>query len=606
LAAVLNGFLANRSIRFKLLFYFVFILALSLLATSLLSTRLYRSSIEEETNAHTVQTIWQVKSHIQVYLKETENIIQYLSVNDTVLDFLRIPDPNPADLLTMQTDIEKVEGVYMNGHAEISGIAVVGVSDRYALRGLERITRDPLMQESWYSAAVNDPEQLLLISHPIGRNIRAEQNLSADQVLSFVKAVKDPVSSRVIGVVLIDMKLDIIQSVVKSAPLGKSGFIYIMDRQGGIVYSPVNPIVYRISGSWLKSQEDNVITDINNESYKIIKDVFPDNGWQIVGIFPLRESLQVVTQVQTYTAVIASATLLFAFLASLYFTNSIVKPIGKLRSLMKKVEEGELVLRYQGRTNDEVGQLGNSFNNMVEELNNLIQLVYREQKEKREAELKILQAQIKPHFLYNTLDTIQWMAQDRNADDIVELINALTQLFRIGLSKGHEIIPLQEEIMHAESYLVIQMARYENKLSFQTEVPEALMRYSVLKIILQPLVENAIYHGIKPKPGSGMIRITGEIDDGKLKLVVEDDGVGIPPDKLERINGYLTHEERGGDERGYGLYNVNERIRLTHGADYGVAVESELGRGTRIIVRLPLINRREEDGSHVEVIDRGR
>jgi two-component system sensor histidine kinase YesM len=602
--ALQNGSFRNRSIRFKLLFYFVFILAFSLLSMSLLGSRLYKNSIEEETNAHTIQMIRLVKDHIQVYLRESDNVIHYLSENQTVLDYLRSPGATDAALTELKAPIEQIEGVYMDRHPEIAGIVVVGENELYAMKGLERITRDPLTAESWYRSAAERPDELQLISHPIGRNIRAEQNLSAEQILTFARAVKDPVSSRVLGVILIDMKLDVVQSVVKSASLGKSGFVFIMDQQGGIVYSPVNPIVYRISGDWLRAQKDNVITEIGNLRYKIIHDDFPDSGWQIVGVFPLHESLQVVTEVQTYTIIIALATLIVAFLASLYFTNSIVRPISKLRSLMKKVEEGELLLRYQGKTNDEIGQLGNSFNNMVEEIDNLIQMVYREQKEKREAELKILQAQIKPHFLYNTLDTIQWMAQDRKADDIVEIVYALTQLFRIGLSKGHEVISLGEEIQHVESYLVIQMARYEEKLSYHIDVPDRLRGCSVLKIILQPLVENAIYHGIKMKTGNGKILIEGRLEDKILVLSVADDGIGIPPDRLSRLNLDLNSQADSDQARGYGLYNVHERIRLTYGPSYGITVESHPGEGTRVIVRLPAIDSREGDGQLVEITDR--
>lgn len=603
--ALRNGSFRNRSIRYKLLFYFVFILAFSLLSMSLLGSRLYQNSIEEETNAHTIQMIRQVKDHIQVYLRESDNVIHYLSKDESVQGFLRSPGSDPAELRTLQTAIERIEGVYMERHAEISGIVVAGANERFAMKGLERITRDPLTAESWYRDAVGRPDELQLISHPIGRNIRAEQNVSADQILSFTRAVKDPATSETLGVILVDMKLDVVQSVVKSASLGKSGFIFIMDHQGGIVYSPVNPIVYRISGDWLKEQGDNAIATIDNVRYKIIHDTFPDSGWMIAGVFPLHEALAVVTEVQTYTIIIALATLAVALLASLYFTNSIVRPISKLRSLMKKVEEGELLLRYQGKTNDEIGQLGNSFNNMVEEIDNLIRLVYREQKEKREAELKTLQAQIKPHFLYNTLDTIQWMAQDRQADDIVEIVYALTQLFRIGLSKGQEVISLREELQHVESYLVIQMARYEEKLRYRIDVPDVWRGYSVPKIILQPLVENAIYHGIKTKQGNGTIVIEGHAEDGKLVLEVADDGVGIPPDKLAAMNGYLNNPNDSEHARGFGLYNVNERIRLSYGPAYGIDIESLPGEGTRIRVRLPLIHSREEDGRHVETDDRG-
>ncbi|OME90289.1 cache domain-containing sensor histidine kinase [Paenibacillus lautus] len=584
------GFIANRSIRFKLLLYFITIVSLSILTLGFLGSYLYKKSIEEEMNSHTIQMMNQVKNHIEVYLKEMDNIVDYLAGEEAVIEFMRAGEQDRATLAETGAEVQRREAVFERQRPEIAGILIVNRNNASASNTMERIQRDPLTEENWYQAAVSNLDTLHLFSHPIGRNIRVKQNISADQVLTAVKAVKDPVTDEIIGVVMIDMKLDFIRSIVESVSLGKSGFIFIMDEKNGVVYSPVNRIVYRISGEWLDGTTGSLVKPIFGRNYQMIYNTFPDIGWRIVGVIPLSESLKVVSDLQTVTVIIAMVTLFFAFIASWFFTNSIVRPVGKLRSLMRKVEEGELNLRFPGRTNDEIGQLGNSFNKMVEEIENLINMVYMEQKEKREAELKALQAQIKPHFLYNTLDTIQWMAQDRDAQDIVELIVALTNLFRIGLSKGNEIIPLTDELQHVESYLVIQMARYEDKLDYEILISDEIKRYRVLKIILQPLVENAIYHGIKTKSGRGKIVIRGFKDDNGLRLIVEDDGVGLPEDKLIQLREDMRFTRQTGRERGYGLFNVNERIKLSHGPEYGISINSVPGQGTVVEVRLPLVN----------------
>lgn len=584
------GFIANRSIRFKLLLYFIFIISLSILTLGFLGSYLYKKSIEEEMNSHTIQMMNQVKNHIEVYLKEMDNIVDYLAGEEAVIEFMRAGEQDRAKLAETGAEVQRREAIFERQRPEIAGILTVNRNNASASNTMERIQRDPLTEEHWYQAAVGNPDILHLFSHPIGRNIKLMQNISADQVLSVVKAVKDPVTDEIIGVVMIDMKLDFIRSIVESVSLGKSGFIFIMDEMNGVVYSPVNRIVYRITGEWLSGTTGSLVKPIFGRNYQIIYNTFPDIGWRIVGVIPLSESLKVVSDLQTVTVIIAMVTLFFAFIASWFFTNSIVRPVGKLRSLMRKVEEGELNLRFPGRTNDEIGQLGNSFNKMVEEIENLINMVYMEQKEKREAELKALQAQIKPHFLYNTLDTIQWMAQDHDAQDIVELVVALTNLFRIGLSKGNEIIPLTEELQHVESYLVIQMARYEDKLDYEILVSDEIKRYRVLKIILQPLVENAIYHGIKTKSGTGKIVIHGFKDGNGLRLIVEDDGVGLPEDKLIQLREDMRFTRQTGREQGYGLFNVNERIKLSHGPEYGISINSVPGQGTVVEVRLPLVN----------------
>lgn len=579
--------IANRSIRFKLLLNFVLIIVLSILTLSIVGSTMYKKSIEEETNAYTVQMMNQVKNNIQVYLKEMDNIMFYLSKEQSLIDFL-VADSSHSNALKEQ--VKHTMALFETRHLEISGILAASENNDFVSNKIRRITRDSLTMEKWYEQALKSPDVIRLISHPIGRNIKVEQNLSSDQVLSFVKAIKHPVTGEVLGVVLIDMKLDFIQQIIQSVSLGKSGFIYIVNEMGDVVYSPVNPIVYRIKAEWLNSLTDNLVRLIDNHQYQMLYTAFPDINWRIVGVFPLDESLKVVTDLQYYTILIAFVTLFLAFIASWYFTNSIVRPVGKLQSLMKKVEGGELNLRFRSKSKDEIGQLGSSFNNMVQEIENLINQVYREQREKREAELKILQAQIKPHFLYNTLDTIQWMAQDRDASDIVEIVGALTTLFRISLNKGNEIIKLEEEIQHIESYLFIQMARYEDKLSYEINIPKELLQINVLKIILQPLIENAIYHGIKTKLGAGHIRVGATKEDNKLILYVEDDGMGIPPKRLSEINHYLQMDRHDGQERGYGLFNVNERIKLSYGSSYGLKVKSIQGEGTRIEIRLSLIN----------------
>lgn len=579
----------NRSIRFKLLLYFVIIILVSIVTLGAVGTTLYKRSMEETANEHTIQMMGQVKHNIVHYFSEMENILDYITHQREVVSFYRMNGLDEAAQARNRAEVQGVIAMYENNHPEIAGILLVNEADQFVSNKLEKIVRDPLTSEAWYRETVRHSDELRLISKPIGRNLKTEYNYSADQVLSFVKAVKDPETGSVLGVALLDLELSVIQRTIESVSLGKSGFVYITDQQGGIVYSPVNPAVYRIHPDWLESGYINMVKTIHNRSYQIMQNRFEDIHWKIVGVFPLDESQSVVVKLQLYTVVVVLITLLMAVMISWFFTNSIINPVRKLRSLMKRVEEGEMQLRFHIRSKDEIGQLGHSFNKMVQEIERLIQLVYTEQKEKREAELKVLQEQIKPHFLYNTLDTIQWMAQDRKADDIVEMVGALTNLFRIGLSKGKETIRLAEELKHVESYLIIQMARYEGKLSCRIEADDELMDCTVLKLILQPLVENAIYHGIKMKKGKGMIRIEAVKREERLVLSVADDGVGIDAGALARINDGLKHAGNPEFKSGYGLFNVNERIRLTYGAAYGIEVESEYGQGTRINVSLPLL-----------------
>lgn len=579
------------SIRFKLLIYFLLLILLPILTLGILGSMVYINSIEKTTNAHTIQMIEQVQKNVEIYIREMENTAYLISRYKETQDCFRIDGGTPSkQKAAVENAIKSRLSDLTAIHPEISGIMLVSKDDHYISNELYRVARDPLTDEYWYRMAVDDPDKTHLISKPTGRNIRTEENYSADDVVSIVKAIKDPYTGQINGAVLIDMKLEIIDKTIRDITLGKSGFLYIMDSDGNIVYTPVNPVVYRIKAEWLDNTPRNsTVKEVKGIRYQILYSDSDYTKWKTVGIFSLSESLQEVNDVVKYSIAIGGVTFLCTIIVAMFFTSSIVKPLNNLRVLMKMAEGGDLSVRFENQQNDEIGQLGNSFNNMIAEIHKLINMVYIEQKSKREAELKILRAQIRPHFLYNTLDTIQWLAQSHNADDIVQIVGALTNLFRIGLSKGKEMLKVYEELEHVCSYMIIQKARYEDKLEYEINCDEEVKNCSVLKLILQPLVENAIYHGIKEMRGPGRIIITARKANEKLLFTVSDNGSGIKPAKMAEIKEMLHGQTT--KNPGYGIFNVNEMIRLVFGNEYGLNIISKPGKGTTVEVWHPLIER---------------
>lgn len=585
-------FFQGSSIQSKLLLYFSTLILLPMVTLGLLGNIIYSRSIEYETNVHTVQMIDQVKKNIEFYITDMENIIYYISRDPVVMQFFEMENSDGKAGADIENEVHRVLKTYTEVHPEIAGILLVNENDLSISNEMYRIARDPLITETWYKKAIGSPENIQLISKPIGRNIANRFNYSADDVVSVVKAIRPVKGEKCSGIILIDLKLDIIKKVIEDITLGKNGFLYIADAQGGIVYAPVNKIVYRVKDEWLeKAPSNSIVKTIKDSKYQIIYKDSSYTGWKTVGVFSLNETLKEVTNIRYYSLVIAFLTLLLAAMAAIIFTGSIAKPLKKLRKLMKRAEEGDLDVHFESKYNDEIGQLGKSFNTMIYEIRKLINMVYSEQKSKREAELKTLQAQIKPHFLYNTLDTIQWMAQGHGANDIVEIVGALTNLFRIGLSKGKEMISVKEEFDHVKSYLIIMKARYEDKLEYEIDIEERILDLKVLKLILQPLVENAIYHGIKEKRGPGRINIKGMIRDNKLYFSVSDNGAGISPEKLKELEILLSGSKSGEANTGYGTFNVSERIRLSFGTDYGIRFDSSLGKGTTVEVWHPIVER---------------
>lgn len=287
-------------------------------------------------------------------------------------------------------------------------------------------------------------------------------------------------------------------------------------------------------------------------------------------------------------SIVALAVLTLMVIAfSVYLPKSFAKPITDLVDVTDRVSKGDFGARSINDSKDEVGVLSKSMNQMIEKINELLSQITKEQIRIREAELELLQSQINPHFLYNTLDTIIWLAEGGDQKRVVDMVKSLSAFFRTSLSRGHDIIPIREELLHAKSYLEIQQFRYQDILEYEIDVPEQFGEYTIPKITIQPLIENALYHGIKNKRGGGRIVIHGEQRGDDIVISVTDNGIGMTPERLAEVSVALT----GGthfDNAVYGLYNVNERIKLKFGDKYGITLHSVYNEGSTCDILLPM------------------
>ena len=267
---------------------------------------------------------------------------------------------------------------------------------------------------------------------------------------------------------------------------------------------------------------------------------------------------------------------------------SITRPFKELSQVTDEIAKGNLSVRANVNTGVEATALSNSMNTMIDKINELLEQVTTEQIRLRKAEFELLQAQINPHFLYNTLDAIIWLAEAGEQKRVVGMVRNLSDFFRTSLNQGKDINSIKEEMLHVKSYLEIQHVRYQDILSYDIEVPEALYIYSIPKITIQPLVENALYHGIKNKRGMGHISIRGEAGEKDFTITVTDDGIGIDETRLRQVQSGIQNKVLTGKDF-YGRYNVCERIRLNFGEEYGIFIESVYGEGTSVRVILPYV-----------------
>lgn len=300
---------------------------------------------------------------------------------------------------------------------------------------------------------------------------------------------------------------------------------------------------------------------------------------------------QLNSKVHTFTLFCgALLTLLLAMVAVLIvmLVTDIIRPIHALSRVTEQVAEGDFSARAIVETQDEVAVLADSVNSMTESLEGLVSKIKEDERKMRKADLRLLQEQINPHFLYNTLDTIVWLIEGNASDKAVQVVMSLSEFFRLVLSKGKEYITIQEEELHIRSYLEIQHVRYRDILDYEIRIDPGLYGYQILKLTLQPLVENSLYHGIKYKRAKGNILVTGKLCGKEVHLTVEDDGVGMEETELRKLRGEIKKPCKD-TEKGFGLANVNERIRMNYGAEYGMEIYSEKGRGTRVEIVIPAV-----------------
>jgi len=313
--------------------------------------------------------------------------------------------------------------------------------------------------------------------------------------------------------------------------------------------------------------------------------------YETTNLEELREGIRTDVNMAIRMSIIVFAAILTGtLLINRKIVLGITEPISKLCEVTTQAGEGNFVVRAEETGTDELTVLTKGFNQMVEQIGNLVEDIRKEQLNLRAMELKLLQAQINPHFLYNTLDAIIWLAEAGEKDQVVMMVTALSDFFRTTLSKGRDFITVEEEERHIDSYLKIQQFRYRDILAYEIDIPEELHQYQILKLTLQPLVENALYHGIKNKRGLGHILVTGKKCGDTLVFTVRDDGMGMDPERLAYVKKLINGEIQDKDmPNGFGLANVNQRLQLNYGPEYGLLMSSEYGEWTEISAIIPAV-----------------
>lgn len=588
----------SSSLRAKMLTMFVILTSIPLVTVGLISYQKSFNTLSAHSKASTILAADQLARDIDILIQDTTKLLE-LEKSQAVLQFLFAPTDSYEDAKEILRTFDLYRKTYK--YDDILNITMVSLYGRAISerKGVFALDWNPLRNPNLHYLT-QYPDDILILPPAKGSSLDRLDGFHYERtgVISIMATIKQRITGEVIGFILIDLNDHVIQAFTEHAKIGYTGYFYVVDADGEPVftpkaYTPEQALPAAELKTYLASGSSSVVHEQDGRQTLAIFAASPASGWRIVGLVPLEEIVEDALEIRRL--IIISVGLSILFIIGLYFfiTARLTRPIQILKNKMRQASSGYLEAKVHPTGTDEIAELGNSFNLMIEQIKMLLQQSIREQEQLQKAELRTLQAQINPHFLYNTLDSIVWMAEAGQKDQVIRLVQALSRFFRISLNKGRDWISLQEELEHVRNYLVIQQIRYRDILDYELQIDPAIHHYSILKMTLQPIVENALYHGIKNKRGRGLIRISGKETAMKtIEIVVEDNGCGLSPTRLQELQDSMndlqfTHEQMD-NETGFGLRNVQLRLRLYYGEPYGVNIHSEEGKGTKVTIRIPV------------------
>ena len=545
------------------------------------SMKFTNTSIFENSSEYTHTIIQQMNQNIDSYIDYMENIAYLISSNEDVQDYLfdeKIDNEGRYRILNQLQTI-------LDSRSDIRNVGIISKNGRMLINdGSKSVNQDlDLNTQEWYATALEKPNGPILTSSHVQHIISGER----PWVITLSRGIR---SGEKEGVFFIDLNYSAISELCDQSTVGTKGYAFILDAKGNIVYHPQQQQLYNELQTEnisliMDTDEDTVLTGTGNDGklYSISRS--EKTGWTVVDCTNVKELLSKSRQAQSVYVLTAIILVIVALLFSRFMARSITLPIQKLRDSMKKVQEGDFsVSDVVVDSKNEIGSLTKSFDVMTHRIHELMEQNVHEQEEKRKSELKALQSQINPHFLYNTLDSIIWMAEGKKNEEVVLMTASLARLLRQSISNEDEVVPIANEVEYARGYLTIQKMRYKDKLEFQIEVDSSILYIPLIKLVLQPIIENAIYHGLKYKESKGLLIVKGFMKDGNAVLQVIDDGVGMDEETLAHI--YDKHKVNY-HSNGVGVYNVQKRLKLYYGEDYGITYTSELGKGTTATITIP-------------------
>lgn len=577
-----RGFWKNISIRYTIFLYFtVSALVVMLLSGEALYMQMsHQLSVmtQEESQAVLGQVNRSVDSYLRTIMKLSDSLYYGVIKN--------------ADLSAGSIN-SQITLLYDNNKDSIANIALLSKEGELleAVPAARLKTDLDVTEEEWFGSALKRTDNLHFTT-PHVQYIFDNNEQQYRWVITLTRAVEiTHGTSADQGILLIDIRYSSLQQILEDITLGNQGYLYMIGSGGELIYHPKMQL---IETGQLK---ENIAAAVNYKdgSYLEIYDGESRNisvksvgytGWKLVGVTPEKGLPLSDLKMRLFVVFVAASFLLALVLINAFISSRITNPIQRLERSVNAIEAGELDTEVYMGGSYEIRHLGRSIGDMAKRIKILMQDIVSEHESKRKSEFDTLQSQINPHFLYNTLDIIVWMIENEQKQEAVRVVTALARFFRISLSRGKSIIPVRDELEHVRNYLMIQQMRFKNKFTYTIQAEDEVLDLACLKLTLQPLVENAVYHGMEFMDGDGEIQIQAQREKEDLWLLIRDNGLGMTQEQAESLLSDHPHiSSRRGS--GIGVKNVNERIQLYFGEAYGLVIESEPDEGTLIRIRLP-------------------
>lgn len=538
-----------------------------------------------------------------------ENLEDYLGSMRRISDAVYYNAIKENDFSSQDKDIQ--QGMNLLYEANKDNLKSIAVYNNYgSLMAAEPVAsqkEDPnVTRQGWFQKAMDEKENMHF-STPHIQNLFNDSKFRYYWVISLSRAIE--ITDRGVsqmGVLLVDMDYSGISRMMNQINTSNNGqYYYLCDSNGEIIYHPrqiqISDGICKESSIEAAHYKDGVYEEkFEGERRKVVVNTISYTGWRLVGVIPYRAFTHGMIDVSYFVGILMILMVMMLVIINRVVSAKISSPILRLNESVKEYEAGEKPEIYAGGSM-EIRHLGNSIQNSYEKIDSLMKEIVKEQDERRKSEMDALQSQINPHFLYNALESLTWMVEAERNDEAVFMISQLARLFRISLSKGRTVITIRDELQHAQSYMNIQKIRYKNKFSVDFQVDPSLYEYCTVKLILQPILENAINYGVREMDDCGEIIIKGKKEKGNIILSVEDNGLGMSQEEVEFVLTDSNRIHKHGS--GVGLMNINNRIKILFGKEYGLIVESEPDEGTRVSICIPAVLYTEENR---KILEKGR